>query len=150
MPIYLTLILIIAAVIATVVCLTRICFKDELKLAEKIRLEDAQKARAEAEASRQRSEDMLFREAVAEALRILLVEAREYDHKQERRPSPFHTSKRVVFPRELREAFHKILRVGALEGRVDSIEERNIIRGKRLREIAGEVSEIRKVIDAYV
>ncbi|AUV61722.1 DNA ligase [Pseudomonas phage Henninger] len=131
------------------------CYNTSKPLREKAR-EEAQreidKAAAEAKRIAQGVRDAEVAAGVELALRVLFNEAREYDVRtEERRKEDRHRYgyKPPVFNRETREVFHKALRVGALEERVDRIEEGNKVRRDQHRKIAQQVESIQEALKPY-
>jgi len=144
----------VATIALAVACFA--CYKTSKPLRDKAR-EDAQaeldKAAAEVKRLAQEARDAEVAEAVTKALRVLFDEARDYSHRYEegRRSnrSLYRSERSPVFNRETREVFHKVLRVGALEVRVDNIEEGNKVRREDARKVRGQLEDIQRSIAPY-
>ncbi len=120
--------------------------------AAKERQAEIEKAAAEANRVAQDLRDAEIAVGVEKALKVLFNEAREYDVRtEERRKEARHRYgyKPPVFNRETREVFHKSLRVGALEERVDHIEEGNKVRRDKQRLMAQQVESIQQALQPY-
>lgn len=133
-----------------------VCYKSNKPLREKAKAEREvldMKAAEETKRIAQGVREAEITESVVNALRVLFEEARGYNHTNEenRRYNGYNSGRddRPVFNRETREVFHKVLRVGKLEERMDNQEEGNKVRRKAINDISGQVHEIRKVIDMY-
>lgn len=145
----------VATVVLAVSCYA--CYRTNKPLREKANAErqvEADKAAAEVKRLAKEARDAEVAEGVMLALRVLFQEAREYNHtvEENRRHRGYNSGRddRPTFNRETREVFHKVLRVGRLEERMDYQEEGNKIRRKAINDLSGQVHEIRKVIDMYV
>lgn len=133
------------------------CYKTNKPLREKAREERealAKKAADEVKRLAREAYEADVAKAVNQALGVLFNEARDYSVQREedrRRQARMGYGERPpVFGRESREVFHKVLRVGALEERVDRIEEGNKVRREQQRFVNNQLADIRSVIDTYV
>ena len=136
-----------------------VCYKSNKPLRDKAKAEKqaaAEKLEAEAKRLQREAYEKDVEAAVELALKTLFSEARDYSytfevHEKQRirqgccslRPRP------VRFNQETREVFHKVLRVGALEERVDRIEEGNKARREDARKVRAQLDDIHRVIEPY-
>ncbi|QJD54659.1 putative A ligase [Pseudomonas phage MR2] len=132
------------------------CYKTNKPLREKAEAERQaaiKKAQDEANRIAQDLRDAEIAAGVEKALKVLFNEAREYDirveqqRKEDRRYG--RTVKLPAFNQETREVFHKVLRVGAMEERVDRIEEGNKVRRADALKVRQQLEEIHRVIEPY-
>ncbi|MGV8919567.1 MAG: hypothetical protein ACOH2R_17500 [Pseudomonas sp.] len=145
----------IATIALSVACWA--CYKTNKPLREKAakeREELIKKEAAKVEQLKADARQLEITKAVNEALGVLFREAREYspvieeDYRTSHyRPRP---DRGLKFNRETREVFHKVLRVGALEQRMDNQEEGNKVRRKAINDLYQQVHEIHGVIKQYV
>lgn len=143
----------IATVVLAVGCYT--CYRTgkparEL-LAEK-RAAEAKKAAEEViKLAREESDKEMMRH-VSAALKVLFSEARDYSHREEenrRRGYNGFQSPSYHFPQEIREGFHKVLRVSTLETKMDEVVTRVDAIAKHRKDLINQVGEIHKVLKDY-
>lgn len=124
------------------------CTRESRKLLDEMRREEFTKAQDETKRLAQEALDNEMLNAVAKALKVLFSEARDYSHREEELHRGLHR-REPKFPREIREGFHKVLRVSELETKMSDISSRVDIIAKHRKDLISQVSDIHKVIAQY-
>lgn len=127
------------------------CTRESRKLLAEKREAEFKKAQEEAQRLAQEARDTEMLNAVAKALKVLFSEARDYSHREEesRRGYNGFQSQERKFPREIREGFHKVLRVSALEADVGELHSRVATISQNRKDLVGQINEIHKVLKDY-
>lgn len=144
----------IATVVLAAGCYT--CYKTGKPARELLAEKQAAEAKKAAEdvirLAREESDKEMMRH-VAKALKVLFSEARDYNHRtEENRRGAYQGQygRDPEFPREIREGFHKVLRVSTLETQLIDTNSRVEAIAESRKDLINQVHEIRKVIDMYV
>lgn len=148
MSITLTLLLVAATAGATTWMGFR-CTRESRKLLKEKREAEAKKATEEMVRLAREESDSLMLQSVAKALKVLFSEARDYNHREEENRRHGYRVTETKFPREIREGFHKVLRVSALEADMGALSSRVDTIAKHRKEIFEQVGEIHKVLKDY-
>ena len=127
------------------------CTRESRKLLAEKRAAEAQKEAEMVMRLAREESDKTMLDAVTKALKVLFTEARDYSHREEERRRGYKgpQSPSYHFPREIREGFHKVLRVSTLETKMDEVVTRVDATAKHRKDLINQVNEIHKVLKDY-